>query len=252
MSKREYLSKKIRFEVFKRDAFTCQYCGRSAPDVVLEIDHIMPVSKGGDNDILNLVTSCQACNNGKSNRTLDDDSIVQKQKEQLKEINEKREQLKMMIAWREELKNFDSEVINTVKEYVENCLDVRVNEFGEKQISKWVKKFDLKLIFEAVERAVKTYIKTDDFAEKDKAFSMIPRICTRIKREQETGNDERALFYCRGIIKNRFSYCNDWKAISLLRAAAANGHDEQELKDYALSCRNWSEWREIMEALAED
>ena len=43
MSKRKSLSKKIRFEVFKRDKFTCQYCGKTAPNVVLEVDHIEPV-----------------------------------------------------------------------------------------------------------------------------------------------------------------------------------------------------------------
>ena len=44
--KRVPISKALRFEVFKRDSFTCQYCGRSAPEVVLEVDHIVPVSKG--------------------------------------------------------------------------------------------------------------------------------------------------------------------------------------------------------------
>lgn len=252
MSKREYISKQLRFEVFKRDSFTCQYCGRSAPDVVLELDHIMPVSKGGDNDILNLCTSCHDCNNGKSNRTLDDDSIVQRQKEQLREINKKREQLKMMIAWREELKTFDNEVLQTVKAFVEKTLNISVNENGEKIIKKWLKQFDTAFIFECTEIAAKNYIKTDDFEERCKAFEMIPRICNRRSREQKTGVDESPLFYCRGIIRNRFNYCNDYKAINLLRAAFANGHDYQELKDYALSCRNWTEWREIMEALAED
>jgi 5-methylcytosine-specific restriction endonuclease McrA len=47
------ISKKIRFEVFKRDSFICQYCGRSAPNVTLEVDHIEPISKGGTDDILN-------------------------------------------------------------------------------------------------------------------------------------------------------------------------------------------------------
>lgn len=56
--KRRSLSKKKRFEVFKRDSFTCQYCGAKAPDVVLQCDHIKPVSKGGTDDILNLITSC--------------------------------------------------------------------------------------------------------------------------------------------------------------------------------------------------
>ena len=49
--KRKTLTKKTRFEVFKRDNFTCQYCGRMAPDVILEIDHISPVNCGEDNSI---------------------------------------------------------------------------------------------------------------------------------------------------------------------------------------------------------
>lgn len=49
MEKRKAISQTLRFEVFKRDLFTCQYCGKRAPDVVLEVDHIKPVSKGGSN-----------------------------------------------------------------------------------------------------------------------------------------------------------------------------------------------------------
>lgn len=70
-SKRKALGKSLRFEVFKRDAFTCQYCGQKPPDVVLQVDHINPVALGGDNDISNLVTSCEACNQGKKAKRLD-------------------------------------------------------------------------------------------------------------------------------------------------------------------------------------
>lgn len=38
MAKRKGIPRSIRFEVFKRDMFTCQYCGRKAPDVILEVD----------------------------------------------------------------------------------------------------------------------------------------------------------------------------------------------------------------------
>ena len=65
--KRTGLSKRTRFEVFKRDLFTCQYCGRTPPTVVLQVDHILAVSDGGTNDRINLVTACQDCNGGKSN-----------------------------------------------------------------------------------------------------------------------------------------------------------------------------------------
>lgn len=70
MDQRKPISKKIRFEVFKRDNFECQYCGASPPKVVLEVDHIIPVSTGGENNQENLVTSCFNCNRGKSNSPL--------------------------------------------------------------------------------------------------------------------------------------------------------------------------------------
>jgi len=71
-NKRENLSKKVRFEVFKRDYFTCQYCGNQPPEVVLAVDHIHPVSKGGSNDASNLITACYGCNAGKSDKLLED------------------------------------------------------------------------------------------------------------------------------------------------------------------------------------
>lgn len=67
---RRALSKKTRFTVFERDDFTCQYCGKQPPDVILHVDHIEPVSLGGTNELDNLITSCQDCNLGKSDRRL--------------------------------------------------------------------------------------------------------------------------------------------------------------------------------------
>jgi len=59
------ISESLRFEVFQRDNHTCQYCGRKAPEVKLEVDHLLPVSKGGTDEFDNLVTSCRECNSGK-------------------------------------------------------------------------------------------------------------------------------------------------------------------------------------------
>lgn len=67
---RPSLSKKTRFEVFKRDQFACQYCGAHPPAVILHVDHIHPVAEGGTNDTDNLVTACAACNGGKGARLL--------------------------------------------------------------------------------------------------------------------------------------------------------------------------------------
>lgn len=68
---RKTISKKIRFEVFKRDKFTCRYCGTKAPDAVLHVDHVQPVCKGGEGDLSNLVTACFGCNMGKGGVCLD-------------------------------------------------------------------------------------------------------------------------------------------------------------------------------------
>ena len=68
--KRKPLSKKTRFEVFKRDGFTCAYCGRTPPNVILHCDHIIAAANGGGDDIDNLITSCSCCNLGKGAREL--------------------------------------------------------------------------------------------------------------------------------------------------------------------------------------
>jgi hypothetical protein len=68
------LSVRSRFEVFKRDSFTCGYCGRTPDDegVKLEVDHINPRANGGGDELINLVTSCWDCNHGKGAKGLDD------------------------------------------------------------------------------------------------------------------------------------------------------------------------------------
>lgn len=67
---RKAISKKLRFEVFNRDGFRCQYCGRAAPDVVLNADHMEAVISGGETTIFNLITACFDCNSGKSDRPI--------------------------------------------------------------------------------------------------------------------------------------------------------------------------------------
>ena len=64
------VSKKTRFEIFKRDKFTCVYCGNQPPECVLELEHIQPRSNGGTDEDSNLATSCFDCNRGKGAREL--------------------------------------------------------------------------------------------------------------------------------------------------------------------------------------
>jgi 5-methylcytosine-specific restriction endonuclease McrA len=106
------IGRKLRFEVFKRDSFTCQYCGRSAPEVLLEADHIEPKAKGGKDTIFNLITACKDCNGGKSAIPLSDQSVLAKQKRQLAELQERKEQLEMMFEWQKSLMNLDDHAVD--------------------------------------------------------------------------------------------------------------------------------------------
>ena len=247
-NKRKNIPNKLRFEVFKRDSFTCQYCGQSAPNVVLEVDHLLPVSKGGDNDILNLITSCWTCNNGKSNILLTDNTMLEKQKAQLDELNEKRLQLEMMIEWRESLNNLDDDIAQKIADYFGNQANCDVNETGLKKIKQWTKKFTYQQILEAVELSVNQYVKKGTNTETNKAFDMVPRICAAKKRQAETGEDLSHLYYIRGILRNRV-YCNDQVAIQLLKDANELCIADSELKEIALTSANWTEWRETMQEL---
>lgn len=86
------ISKKLTVEVFKRDGFRCLYCGRTPPEIVLEVIHIEPVSIGEKEDINNLFTSCSDCNKGKDDSN--NNVIPIKINENLKVMKEKEEQIR--------------------------------------------------------------------------------------------------------------------------------------------------------------
>lgn len=65
------ISKRLRFEIFKRDGNKCRYCGATAEDAPLTIDHVVPVALGGSDEPSNLVTACRPCNSGKSSSSPD-------------------------------------------------------------------------------------------------------------------------------------------------------------------------------------
>jgi hypothetical protein len=59
---RKEIRSSIRLKILKRDGYQCAYCGVNGKDAELEIDHIIPVSKGGSNKLANLITACRKCN----------------------------------------------------------------------------------------------------------------------------------------------------------------------------------------------
>lgn len=105
----------VRFDIFKRDNFTCQYCGLKPPQVVLHVDHINPKSKGGSDTEENLITSCQSCNLGKGSKPLE--RIKVPELPSLQDEAQKLEQLKQYQAHLMEKEKFYTAQAKTLMEF---------------------------------------------------------------------------------------------------------------------------------------
>lgn len=201
---RKAISKKTRFEVFKRDSFTCQYCGKRAPDIILEVDHIEPVSKGGRNDLLNLISSCKECNARKSNRRLTDNSVLDKQRSQLEELQERKEQLEMMMRWQKELLVLENSAEDELADFWKQLvIPYCLNENGRKTLKKLLCKYNLSEIIEAMKIAVTKYVElkegvpTSDSV--NNAWGYVGKICN-VRRVDEEKPYFKDLLYIRGIL----------------------------------------------------
>ena len=97
---RRTIPKDVRFEVFKRDLFSCQHCGASAPEALLDLVYIHPLADGGDNSIANLTTYCSACKSAIRDRAPDHLTAANKKPNLREELRARREQLDMMMVWK--------------------------------------------------------------------------------------------------------------------------------------------------------
>lgn len=219
MAKRESLSKKIRFEVFKRDSFSCQYCGRKSPNVILEVDHINPVKRGGKNDILNLITSCFDCNRGKSDRVLSDISIVEKQRVQIEELNLKKQQLEMMLDWRNELDNVEDLAHSKICDYFDSFfMDYKLNDSARKNyFTKSIKKFGVQKILEAIKVSV------DKYKNSEEDFEVCLSKVNAILNYAELPEHRQKIAYIKGIYRNKFKDYDNKIHLALINFYEAGG-----------------------------
>lgn len=133
------ISKKIRFEVFKRDGFKCAYCGKTPPEVVIEVDHIQPRSRKGSDDINNLITACFDCNRGKKNIPLK--IIPSKINENLEVLKEKELQIK-------EYRKFIAKIQHRIDKDIEDISQIYKEQYKEWDFSENFKKTSIKKFLE--------------------------------------------------------------------------------------------------------
>jgi len=144
------IGKKDRFEIFKRDGFSCAYCGRTPPAVTLQVDHIHPKSKGGSNAPENLITACVDCNQGKTNLPLS--SVPESLASSMAMIREREEQVrehKKLLSQIE--RRFKSDAKKVAKLFSTAFEDrVLTARFQDISLRRFLSKLSINLVLEAM------------------------------------------------------------------------------------------------------
>lgn len=181
MANRLTISKKKRFEIFKRDDFCCAYCGKRPPQATLEVDHINPVANGGTNDPSNLITACFDCNRGKSDRLLT--SVPESLADKAARIKECEEQLaeyrKILDQQKDRIESDCWNVIHSI--FGENRNEIRSDWFAS--VKRFLADLDLDLVVEAGEIAGSRM----NFNSDHKKFTYFCGICWNRIRESQNG-----------------------------------------------------------------
>lgn len=153
---------KIRFDIFKRDNFTCQYCGRKTPEIILELDHIVPRSKGGLDELHNLITSCYECNRGKGAEPLSKIKTRKDLKGDLYLLAEKELQLKEYYKLREKVEKRIRKEVSEIASYFFSKEDTAFAFPYERDIKQFLKIFTKYDIMEAIDIARAKLPRGDD------------------------------------------------------------------------------------------
>lgn len=236
------MSKKLRFEVLKRDKFTCRYCGAKAPDAVLHVDHIKPWSDGGTSNMMNLVTACADCNLGKKARPLGDLSVSVANREQLEQAQDRAEQLRQMAEWQAGLANLDDERHKLINQVLSARFQFTITGPGlMAKVDRAIKKADMERFIKAADGAL------DWIAIQDRtpdAEAIVERILRMMKYGDRHTDPKAAAAYVVGIMRNRFNL--GWGKLnaigSITERAMTLGMPFQDLYDTATTAEHWSHY----------
>jgi hypothetical protein len=173
---RKQISKRRRFEIFKRDGFTCQYCGKHPPNAILHVDHILAVANGGSNEDGNLITSCADCNLGKSAVPL---SVIPKSlAEQAIILAEREAQIKGYAKIMRQAKaRVEKDAWEVADVFISRFFAPGIRKDWFQSISYFVGKLDVVSVLTAMETAVSRC------RTKDQCFRYFCGICWNLIRE---------------------------------------------------------------------
>ena len=162
---RQRLTTKAKEQIYIRDKFECQYCGSKEE---LEVDHIIPISKGGTNENDNLITACHRCNTSKSDKDLEE--FI---KDNQNNINFLDRVYKILDTLKEKEKEKEKDINKVINNNPDNVLNPIVEEFHKQMKS--VLNNAIRLSIEQSNKVVELNQRIPDFKE------TIPKVLERLK-----------------------------------------------------------------------
>lgn len=237
-AKRRPIRAKLRFEVLKRDGFACRYCGRRAPEVSLQVDHVHPVALGGVNDHLNLAASCAACNNGKGAVPLTETTSAE-----LGVLTPMEEYAisRARDAWAEEVPLWPS-----------------LNATDDMVLVGHVQRYGVDHVISAIEYLAKLYARSSgctafpgDLASR--IFFEIGSVAAYFRSHNRTRRPSvRELYEIRATARMRLPDFDTAAANRLLESACRNCVDPGMLMAISRTTSRWDDWRGCIEQLTFD
>lgn len=184
------MKKSLRFEIFARDGFICQYCGSRPPDCVLEVDHIHPVSRGGTDDSINLVTSCYECNRGKRAKVLSQIAPRPDADMALLQIQQELAEAKRFMKAKKQRDKYMTEVCGALRESWSKYLTEDPLP-SDATLVPWIRRYGAEEVDQAISIASRAYMKRQFGYYASSAFkNLLPYIGGILRKRDEEGQKE--------------------------------------------------------------
>lgn len=208
------------------------------------MDHINPVSKGGTNNLLNLVTSCMDCNRGKSNKVLSDDSVAKKQKKMADELAKRKEQIDMFMEWRSGLLEINIKSADMISEYIEKKASVTLTEIGKSLILNLVEKYPVKTIIGSIDESFEQTIRRYRCFKGNYFFELLPKVC------KFYGNYKlSSFFYMRSIIRIKRIDVDDERIKDICDLFVKTKEDFEYVKESSKKINNYDDFEVVEQEL---
>ena len=175
------VTKRTRYEVLRRDNNTCRYCGGTAPDVKITVDHVTPVALGGTDKPENLVAACWDCNAGKSSVPPGADLVA--------DVSQTALRWSGAIKKAAEIKGAQVSKSDNLIEWFELLWDIHAPQFAHLP-SNWresiVNFVAAGLTLDAIEEAVHTTASKGGYVQQSQMFRYFCGICwSKVRELQE-------------------------------------------------------------------